>query len=191
MKCYVPQLALLTLFLTFFASAQNHTPSTEHNLLAMDFRESIIWNTENSGNHDTLSAAMKAAGLDNVLSFDGPFTVFAPSDKALKALFSDTVPDLFAPENKSVLQALLRYHIIAGEFTASRILKALCRGEGKATFMTVQGESLSATIEGIDIILTDSYGNSARITTADVSQCNGIIHEIDSVILPRNINFLP
>ncbi|MGB5435225.1 MAG: fasciclin domain-containing protein [Maribacter sp.] len=191
MKCYVPPLALLTLFLTFFASAQDHSSSTEHNLLAMDFRESIIWNTENSGTHDTLSAAMKAAGLDNVLNFDGPFTVFAPSDKALETLFSDTVPDLFAPENKSVLQALLRYHIIAGEFTASRILKALCRGGGKATFMTVQGESLSATIEGIDIILTDSYGNSARITTADVNQCNGIIHEIDSVILPRNINFLP
>ena len=191
MKCYVPPLALLTLFLTFFAAAQDHTPGTEHNLLAMDFRESIIWNTENSGNHDTLSAAMKAAGLDNVLGFDGPFTVFAPSDKALETLFSDTVPDLFAPENKSVLQALLRYHIIAGEFTASRILKALCRGGGKAAFMTVQGESLSATIEGIEIILTDSYGNSARITTADVNQSNGIIHEIDSVILPRNINFLP
>ena len=191
MKCYVPQLVLLTLFLTFFASAQDRYPNSESKLLAMDFQESINWNTENSGNHDTLSAAMKAAGLDNVLSYDGPFTVFAPSDQALDTLFSDTATDLFEPENKGALQALLRYHIIAGEFTASRILRALCRGGGKATFMTVQGESLTATIKGIDIVLTDSFGNTAMITTADVNQCNGIIHEIDSVILPRNATFLP
>lgn len=157
----------------------------------MDFQESIISNTANSGNHTTLMAAMKAADLDNVLAFDGPFTVFAPSDTALDTLFSNTGPDLFEPENKGDLQALMRYHIIAGEFTASKILKAMCRGKGKAILMTVQGETLTATINGIDIILTDSFGNSAKIISADASQCNGVIHEIDSVILPRQMSFLP
>ena len=191
MKCYVPHLALLTLFLTFSASAQSKYSSTESNLLGMDFQESIISNTANSGNHTTLMAAMKAADLDNVLAFDGPFTVFAPSDTAFDTLFSNTGPDLFEPENKGDLQALMRYHIIAGEFTASKILKAMCRGKGKAILMTVQGETLTATINGIDIILTDSFGNSAKIISADASQCNGVIHEIDSVILPRQMSFLP
>ncbi|MBD1261283.1 fasciclin domain-containing protein [Maribacter polysiphoniae] len=191
MKCYASPVALLTLFLTFFASAQDSYTDLSNKYLTLDIEESIISSTTNSGNHTTLIAALKAAGMHNALAFDGPFTVFAPSDKALNALFSNTGTDLFKAENKSDLQALLRYHIIAGKFSASKILRELCRGQGKATFMTVQGEVLTATIDGIDIVLTDSYGNSAKIITADSDQCNGIIHEIDSVILPKTVNFLP
>lgn len=191
MKCYVPHMALLTLFLTFSASAQSEYSKTKNKLSVSGFQESIISNTANSGNHTTLLAVMKAADMESVLAFDGPFTVFAPTDTALDTLFSTAGPDLFGPENKEDLQALMRYHIIAGEFTASKILKAMCRGDGKAIFMTVQGETITATINGIDIILTDSFGNSAKIITADASQCNGVIHEIDSVILPRRMSFLP
>lgn len=191
MKCYASPVALLTLFFTVFASAQDHYADLGNRYLTLDIEESIISSTTNSGNHTTLTAAIKAAGMDNVLAFDGPFTVFAPSDKALDTLFLNSGTDMFKAENKSDLQALLRYHIIAGEFSASKILKELCRGEGKATFMTVQGETLTATINGIDIVLTDSYGNSAKIVTADFDQCNGIIHEIDSVILPKTVTFLP
>jgi len=191
MKCYVPQVALLTLLLTFFASAQDSFSSTKTKFLKMDFEKSIIANTKNSENHQTLLAAMKAADLVELLNYDGPFTVFAPSDLAFENMFDTNASTLFQPENKKELQALLRYHIIAGEFSASKILKAMCRGKGKATFITVQGEEITATMQGINIILTDGLGNSAKITVADSSQCNGIIHEIDSVILPKEISFLP
>ncbi|PIF01388.1 MAG: beta-Ig-H3/fasciclin [Maribacter sp.] len=196
MKCYDPPMALLTFFLTFLVSAhlvsaQDSYIGAENDFLTLDVEESIISTTTKSGNHKTLVSALKAADMHNALDFDGPFTVFAPSDEALDTLFSNIGTDLLKAENKSDLQALLRYHIIAGEFSASKILKALCRGNGEATFMTVQGEALTATINGIDIVLTDSYGNSAKITTADSDQCNGIIHEIDSVILPSKIKLLP
>lgn len=191
MKCYVPQVALLTFFLTFAATAQNSFSTTESKFLKMDFEKSITANTKNSVNHQTLLAAMKAADLDDLLGYDGPFTVFAPSDLAFENLFASKESKLFRPENKKELQAILRYHIIAGEFSASKILKAMCRGEGKATFITVQGEEITATMQGIDIVLTDPFGNSAKITVADANQCNGIIHEIDSVILPKKISFLP
>lgn len=182
---------MLTFFLTFFVSAQDRFSSSESEFLAMDIEKSIVSNTENSKNHTTLLAAMKAADLDEILSYDGPFTVFAPSDMAFQELFSNTSSNLLDPENKEELKALLRYHIIAGEFTASKILKAMCSGKGKAVFITVQGEEITATMNGIDIILTDNIGNSAKIIVADANQCNGVIHEIDSVILPKRISFLP
>ena len=191
MKCYVPQVALFALFLTLFTSAQDNVLSVESKFLSMDIEKSIISNTENSKNHTTLLAAMKAADLDKILSYDGPFTVFAPSDMAFETLFSNTSSNPLDPQNKEELKAILRYHIIAGEFTASKILQAMCSGKGKATFTTVQGEDLTATMQGIDIILTDQFGNSAKIIAADANQCNGVIHEIDIVILPKRISFLP
>ncbi len=130
---------------------------------------------------------MKAADLEETLGYDGPFTVFAPSDKAFEKFSIGKVTQLLSPENKEDLKALLTYHIIAGKLTASQILKAMCRGNGRAVFTTVQGKEIVATMEGIDIVLTDDFGNSARITTADANQCNGVIHEIDSVIVPRQM----
>ncbi|EAR00372.1 fasciclin domain-containing protein [Maribacter sp. HTCC2170] len=192
MKCYVPQVTLLTLFFTFFTTAQNNFSTFENDLLPLEkVEKSITTTTRNSENHTTLLAIMKAADLAEVLSYDGPYTVFAPSNMAFDKSLSFKTSDLFDPENKKDLQALLRYHIIAGEFSASKILQAMCSGEGKAVFTTVQGENLTATMSGTDIILTDSFGNSARITAADSNQCNGVIHEIDSVIFPKKISFLP
>ena len=152
MKCYVPQVALLTFFLTFFVSAQDRYSNSDSKFIPVDIEKSIVFNTGNSKNHTTLLAAMRATDLDKILSYDGPFTVFAPSDMAFKELFSNSSSDLLNPENKEELKALLRYHIIAGEFTASKILKAMCSGKGKAVFTTVQGEELTATMNGLDII---------------------------------------
>ncbi|TDQ31587.1 fasciclin domain-containing protein [Zeaxanthinibacter enoshimensis] len=146
---------------------------------------SIVETTVESDKHKTLMAAVMAAGLADRLHSGGPYTVFAPSDEAFETLTEDRLKTLLRPENKKELKALLTYHMIAGKITASDILKAMCRGEGSASFTTLQGNKLRATMDGIDIVLTDCLGNSARITNADSDQCNGVIHVIDRVIAPR------
>ena len=148
---------------------------------------SIIENAEDSGNHKTLLAAVKAADLEYLLDDEGPFTVFAPSDIAFEKLDDATKDSLLKPENKKELHSVITYHIVAGNLSASKILKAMCRGNGKATFTTVQGDLLTATMKGLDIVLSDTNGNTATITTADANQCNGIIHVIDSVIMPQQM----
>lgn len=140
--------------------------------------------TADSGYHDILFKVVKAANLDKILNEDGPFTVFAPSDMAFKKLSKVNLNELLLPENKKELFSLLTYHIVAGNITASKILKAMCNGNGKASLTTVQGDKIYASMEGLDIVLTDKSGNRARITSADSNQSNGVIHEIDSVILP-------
>ena len=151
------------------------------------YENSIIYSTKNSTKHQTLSTAIIAAELDDILNSDGPFTVFAPSDDAFNKLSREEINALFLPGNKDKLQSLLAYHMIAGHLSASKILRAMCRGEGVATFTTVQGKKLTATMDGIDIVLTDDFGNKARILVADENQCNGVIHVIDSVVLPKKL----
>jgi uncharacterized surface protein with fasciclin (FAS1) repeats len=135
--------------------------------------------------YQTLMHAFQATELQEILENRGPFTVFAPSDAAFEKMESDGMGELLKPENRNDLRAVLAYHIVAGELTASRILRALCRGEGAARFTTVQGEELLATLEGSDIILTDCSGNRARIVNADFGRKNLVFHEIDAVILPK------
>tara|TARA_R110002167_G_scaffold91083_9_gene244997 strand:- start:1378 stop:1929 length:552 start_codon:yes stop_codon:yes gene_type:complete len=183
MKILASPVALLFLLLTSPVFCQLGGP----NATGMDPQESIVGNAENSDHYKTLLSVMKAADLEDILNNDGPFTVFAPSDLAFKKLSRDKITALFLPENKKELQTLLTYHIVAGNFSASKILKAMCRGKGTASFTTVQGEEILASMVGIDIVLTDSNGNTAKITTADSNQCNGVIHEIDSVFLPGKI----
>ncbi len=132
-------------------------------------------------------AAIRAADLEELLNYEGPFTIFVPTDQAFENLSDNAFGNLLRPENKKQLLEVLTYHIIAGNLTAAKILRALCRGNGKAIFTTVQGEDLTATISGIDIILTDALGHTAKIIVADSNQCNGVIHEIDNVILPIKI----
>jgi uncharacterized surface protein with fasciclin (FAS1) repeats len=182
-------MSLFLLLFTFLSSAQTHTETISKIApdSGMDPEKSILKNTESSENHKTLIAAMRAADLEEVLGYDGPFTVFAPSDTAFEKLSAEKITQLLLPENKKELQALMTYHIVAGNFSASKILKAMCRGAGKATFTTVQGDEITATMQGVEIVLTDNFGNNARITTADSNQCNGVIHEIDSVIRPGKI----
>lgn len=177
-----PPLSLILLFATFLSTAQNSGTSL---VSEMDPEKSILKNTENSENHKTFLAAMRGSQLEEVLRYDGPFTVFAPSDEAFDKLPRHKVAELLRPENRKQLQDVMAYHIVAGNLSASNILKEMCRGKGRAFFTTIQGDQITATMRGIDIVLTDSFGNSATITTADANQCNGVIHEIDSVILPR------
>lgn len=182
-------MSLFLLLFTFLLQSQT-SPKISNDIsldTGMDPAKSILKNTEGSENHKTLLAAMRAADLEEVLGYDGPFTVFAPSDSAFEKLSEERMRRLLLPENKKELHALMTYHIVAGNFSASKILKAMCRGAGKASFTTVQGDEITATMQGVDIILTDNFGNTARIITADSNQCNGVIHEIDSVIRPSKI----
>ncbi len=135
-------------------------------------------------NHKTLLAAYNATDLNDLLEESGPFTIFAPSDNAFSKLPKTKLEAILNTDNKNQLKSVLKYYIVPGRLTASNILRALCRGKGKTTFTTIQGDKITATMRGIDIILTDSLGNSAMITVADSSRGNGVMHEIDSVILP-------
>lgn len=131
--------------------------------------------------------AAKTAKLEEMLDNEGPFTVFAPTDMAFNSLPEIQLQNLLMPENRKQLSALVSYHIIAGKFSAAKILKKLCSGEGQTTLTTLQGEAITATIDGTDIILTDGQGNKARIIKADRNQCNGVVHTIDSVIRPSRL----
>lgn len=135
--------------------------------------------------HKTLSTVMQAAQLEELLLAVGPFTIFAPSEQAFKELSREKLLGLLQPGNQKELRSMLTYHILAGKFTASKILRALCRGEGTATFTTIQGNEILARMEGMDILLTDCAGNTAKITTADSRLQNGVIHVIDKVIRPN------
>ncbi len=150
----------------------------------MDPDKSILTNTEKSNRHSTLLSALKASDLDDVLNYNGQFTVFAPSNIAFEKLSTFTLNKLMDPKNKEELKAILSYHIVAGKLSASAILRSMCNGSGQASFTTILGEKLTATMKGIDIVLTDKYGNKAVIVLADANQSNGVIHEIDSVFLP-------
>lgn len=178
----VPFAVSLILFLNL-TSAQTTTSEN----LTMNPQETIAVNTANSENHKTLLAAIEGAELQEMLSTSGPFTIFAPSDIAFKKLTISKIDELLLPENKKDLHTLVTYHMVAGNLSASKILKAMCRGNGIASFTTIQGEELIATMEGIEILLTDCNGNTAKITTADSEQQNGVIHEIDSVFLPAKM----
>lgn len=146
--------------------------------------KNIVANAVNSKDHTTLVAAVKAAGLVETLQGDGPFTVFAPVNDAFAKLPEGTVDNLLKPENKGTLQGVLTYHVVAGKFTAKDLTKAIKKGKGKAELTTVQGQKLTATAKGNTIMVSDSSGNVAKVTIADVLQSNGVIHVIDTVVLP-------
>jgi len=130
--------------------------------------------------------AVSLTDLDEDLKNKGTFTVFAPTDNAFGKLRTSESENLLRPENREQLRTLIAYHIVAGELTASRILKALCQGKGSAIFTTVLGEPLLATLDGTDIVLTDCLGNQARIIRADSGSDNLLYHEIDTVVLPAS-----
>ncbi|NNE31202.1 MAG: fasciclin domain-containing protein [Winogradskyella sp.] len=144
----------------------------------------IVSNAVNSKDHTTLVAAVKAADLVETLQSEGPFTVFAPTNAAFDKLPDGTVSTLLMTENKAKLQSVLTYHVIAGKFNAKEIMKAIEKGGGKATFKTVNGASLSAMMDGDNLILKDMAGNTSMVIIADVNQSNGVIHVIDTVVLP-------
>jgi uncharacterized surface protein with fasciclin (FAS1) repeats len=146
--------------------------------------KTIVQNAVNSRDHTTLVAAVKAAGLVDTLSGAGPFTVFAPTDAAFAKLPAGTVDTLVMPENKATLTNVLTYHVVAGRLTAAKIAQKIRAGHGKAVLTTVQGERLTARMQGRWLVLTDAKGGTSRVTTANVMQSNGVIHVVDTVLMP-------
>ncbi|GAB3642726.1 fasciclin domain-containing protein [Spirosoma arcticum] len=151
---------------------------------AMYPSKNIIENAVNSKDHTTLVAAVKAAGLVETLSGPGPFTVFAPTDKAFAKLPAGTVETLVKPESKDALTGILTYHVVSGKMSAADLMKAIKDGGGKATLTTVAGGTLTAMQKGKKIMLTDAKGGTSTVTIADVNQSNGVIHVIDTVVMP-------
>ena len=147
--------------------------------------KNIVENAVNSKDHTTLVAAVKAAGLVDTLSGKGPFTVFAPTNEAFAKLPAGTVDTLVKPENKATLTKILTYHVVAGKMSAADLMKAIKDGGGKATLKTVEGENLTAAQVGNGIELTDAKGGKSKVTIADVNQSNGVIHVIDTVVMPK------
>lgn len=152
---------------------------------AMYKNKDIIDNAVNSADHTTLVAAIKAAGLVDTLKGKGPFTVFAPVNSAFEALPAGTVDTLLKPENKAMLTKILTYHVVAGKMDSKAIAKAIKKGNGKAMFTTVSGGMLTASMRGSDLILTDEKGGTSRVTIADVRQSNGVIHVVDTIVMPN------
>jgi uncharacterized surface protein with fasciclin (FAS1) repeats len=147
--------------------------------------KNIIQNAVNSKDHTTLVAAVKAAGLVDTLEGPGPFTVFAPTNEAFTKLPLGTVDNLLKPENKATLVKVLTYHVVPGRMTAVVLMKAVKDGEGEAHLKTVAGEDLIVKQAGPGkLSVTDTKGDIALVTIADVLQSNGVIHVIDTVMLP-------
>ena len=152
---------------------------------AMYKTKNIVENAVNSADHTTLVAAVKAAGLVDTLASKGPFTVFAPVNSAFDKLPSGTVETVLKPENKAMLTKILTYHVIAGNHSAKDVVGAIKKGNGKAEFTTVSGGKLWAMLDGKSVVLTDEKGGKSTVTIADVRQSNGVIHVVDSVLLPN------
>ena len=152
---------------------------------AMYPSKDIIDNAVNSKDHTTLVAAVKAAGLVETLKGKGPFTVFAPTNAAFDKLPAGTVDTLLKPENKPMLSGILTYHVVAGKMDSKAVAAAIKKGKGKAELKTVAGGKLTASMQGKDLILTDEKGGMSKVTIADVYQSNGVIHVVDTVLMPK------
>ena len=169
-KILKPVLVALSLIFTGFANAQT---------------SDVVDVAISSKDHTTLVAAVKAADLVTTLKSKGPFTVFAPSNSAFDKLPKGTVENLLKPESKEALVKLLTYHVVAGNLKASDVLAAIKAGKGKAVVKTVQGENLTASLENGKVILTDEKGGRAVVTATDLTASNGVVHVIDSVVMPK------
>jgi uncharacterized surface protein with fasciclin (FAS1) repeats len=152
---------------------------------AMYKTKNIVENAVNSADHTTLVAAVKAADLVGTLSGAGPFTVFAPTNAAFDKLPAGTVDTLVKPENKATLTKILTYHVVAGNNDSKSIMNAIKKGKGKAEFTTVAGGKLWVSMDGKNLILTDEKGGKSMVTIADVRQSNGVIHVVDTVVMPN------
>ena len=179
----------LTMTLAIGNTAEAQTMSKKEKTVivggaAMYPSKNIVENAMNSKEHTTLVAAVKAAGLVETLQSNGPFTVFAPTNAAFNKLPAGTVEMLVKPENKNTLTNILTYHVVPGKISAKDLWDWTKKNDGKYMTKTVQGEELTFWSKGKDMYIKDAKGNSARITIADVNQSNGVIHVIDTVLMP-------
>lgn len=151
----------------------------------MSADKNIIENAVNSPIHTTLVAAVKAADLVETLSGDGPFTVFAPTDEAFSNLPAGTVDTLLKPENKGLLQKVLTAHVVAGDVKAADLVKMIQDHGGHVNLATVSGDVITARVDDKGVYLFDESGNVGRVTQANVNQSNGVIHVVDTVLVPK------
>ena len=177
-----------SLTLAAVASLIVATPTLARNPMvggaAMYPAKNIVENAVNSKDHTTLVAAVKAAGLVQTLEGPGPFTVFAPTNAAFAKLPAGTVDNLVKPENKATLTSVLTYHVVPGRITAQMIASNARAHHGTATYTTAQGGTLRFMRSGAGWMIMDGKGNRGMITIANVMQSNGVIHVIDSVMMP-------
>jgi uncharacterized surface protein with fasciclin (FAS1) repeats len=181
--------AILLIFCVSAVQAQCHskknktvrTASYQHSYQAYDIVDVAAGNDDFS----TLVAAVKAADLVETLQSSGPFTVFAPDNAAFAKLPDGTLNSLLEPSNKKLLTTILTYHVIAGQFSASDLIGAIKVGGGEAVLKTVQGGALTARLNGDVVLLIDEKGGKSAIKTTDINADNGVIHVIDTVVLPN------
>ena len=146
----------------------------------------IVEVAQGNGDFSTLAEAVTAANLAETLSGEGPYTVFAPTNAAFAALPEGTLEELTTAEDKTPLSNVLTYHVVEGETMAAALQQAIAdAGEGGATLTTVNGATLTATVEGGNVILTDAAGNTATVTQTDIDASNGVVHVIDAVLMPE------
>ena len=177
-------LVALVLNISFANNGNNATPKLNEPTINVE-PPTIVGVAVGNDNFTTLVAAVKAANLVDVLSADGPYTVFAPLNSAFDKLPEGTVETLVKPENKETLTAILTYHVVAGKVMAADVVAAIKANKGSYTITTVQGGTLTASIKGDNVILKDEKGNFSTIVMTDVAASNGVIHAIDTVVMPK------
>ena len=180
----IKTLAVTTLLATGLATAGFAADNPMVGGAEMYADKTIVENAANSADHTTLVAAVKAAGLVETLSGEGPFTVFAPTNEAFDKLQAGTVEDLLKPENKEMLTKVLTCHVVAADVMAEALVGMIKDDGGEHDVPTVGGCTLKASMQGDTVVLTDERGRTANVTIADVDQSNGVIHVIDTVLLP-------
>jgi uncharacterized surface protein with fasciclin (FAS1) repeats len=170
---------------TFAAAPKANAQTKMVGGAAMYPTKNIVENAVNSKDHTTLVAAVKAAGLVPTLSSAGPFTVFAPTNEAFNKLPAGTVDNLVKPANKAALIKILTYHVVAGKLSAADLMAKVKDGKGKAELSTVSGGTLTVMEQGKKLYLVDEKGGKSWITIADVNQSNGVIHVVNTVLMPN------
>ena len=144
----------------------------------------IVEVAQGNADFSTLVSAVQAAGLVETLNGAGPFTVFAPTNAAFEKIPAETLQGLLTPEQRDTLTAVLTYHVVSGRVDAATLIEQIQAGGGSATVTTVQGGELTARVVEGGVVLTDAAGNESRVVQTDVAASNGVIHAIDTVVMP-------
>lgn len=191
-------LSLIVVSLFVFTSCKNNSGETEEKEVETEVEETaqdmeaesevgtIVEVAVGNDDFSTLVEALTAAELVETLNGEGPFTVFAPTNDGFGKLPEGTVSTLVEPENKEKLTGILTYHVVAGKFMAEDVVNAVKENDGSFTVATIQGEDLTITLDGENVILTDANGNKSTVVIADVEASNGVVHAIDTVVMPKS-----
>jgi uncharacterized surface protein with fasciclin (FAS1) repeats len=186
-KLFLSLLVFTVLSSSAMAQCNSHHKKSHHKNVKSAYHErnDIIDIASGNDQFSTLTTAVKVAGLVSTLQSEGPFTVFAPTNAAFAKLAKGTVESLLKPAAKEQLIKILTYHVVSGTFNAKDVINAINASGGKFTIETVSGDELTATLSGQNVILTDENGGVSAVTATDIEASNGVVHVIDSVVLPK------